>query len=85
MPTKLCAYGFSCASMLMQPGLTASECPNQKICGTIIQLTDLEQIELYQGRWENARHIVETGDRFFSGEMKDPKCAKMALCLTLSQ
>ena len=60
MPTKLCAYGFSCASMLMQPGLTASECPNQKICGTIIRLTDEERIEVYQGRWENARHIIET-------------------------
>ena len=60
MPTKLCAYGFSCASMLMQPGLTASECPNQKICGTIIRLTDEERIELSQGRWENARHTIET-------------------------
>jgi hypothetical protein len=60
MPTKLCAYGFSCASMLMQPGLIASECPNQKICGTIIRLTDLERLELSQGRWENARHIIET-------------------------
>jgi hypothetical protein len=60
MPTKLCAYGFSCASMMMQPGLIASECPNQKICGTIIRLTDPERLELSQGRWENARHIIET-------------------------
>jgi hypothetical protein len=60
MPTKLCAYGFSCAAMMMQPGLTASECPNQEICGTIIHLTEEERIELYQGRWENTRHIIET-------------------------
>ena len=59
MPTELCAYGFSCASMMMQPGLTAIECPNQETCGTIIQLTEEDLIELYQARLENNRRIVE--------------------------
>ena len=59
MPTELCAYGFSCASMMMQPGLTAIECPNRETCGTIIQLTEEDLIELYQARLENNRRIVE--------------------------
>ena len=59
MPTELCAYGFSCASMMMQPGLTAIECPNKETCGTIIQLTEEDLIELYQARLENNRRIVE--------------------------
>jgi hypothetical protein len=59
MPTELCAYGFSCASMIMQPGLTAQNCPNKDTCGTIIQLTQNDLIELYQARLENNRRIVE--------------------------
>jgi hypothetical protein len=59
MPTKLCAYGFSCAAMMMQPGLTALECPNKDTCGTILQLTEEDSIELYQARLENRRRIVE--------------------------
>ena len=43
---KICSYGFSCASMLLQPGLTAENCPNRVVCGTIIQLTEEEQAEL---------------------------------------
>lgn len=77
MPNKLCAYGFSCASMMMQPGLTASECPNQEICGTIIHLTDSERIELYQGRWENTRHIIETA-QLTSNEAADRLLASRA-------
>ena len=59
MPTELCAYGFSCASMLMQPGLTAIDCPNKNECGTIIQLTQEDRVELYRARLENNRRIVE--------------------------
>ena len=59
MPTELCAYGFSCASMLMQPGLTAIDCPNKHTCGTIIQLTEEDRVELYRARLENNRRIVE--------------------------
>jgi hypothetical protein len=55
MPIKLCAYGFSCASMMMQPGLTAEDCPNQDTCGTIRQLTPPERIELYQRRAGNGQ------------------------------
>jgi antitoxin PrlF len=29
--------------------------------------------------------VTEDGERFFSGEGKDPKCGKMALCLNLSK
>lgn len=57
---KICSYGFSCASMLLQPGLTAENCPNQLVCGTIIQLTEEEQAELYAARMENNRRIVQT-------------------------
>ena len=59
MPTELCAYGFSCAAMLLQPGLTAIDCPNKHTCGTIIQLTEEDRVELYRARLENNRRIVE--------------------------
>ena len=55
---KVCSYGFSCASMLLQPGLTAEDCPNKDICGTIIQLTEEEEAELYAARMENNRRVV---------------------------
>ena len=57
---KVCQYGFSCAAMLLQPGLTAEDCPNQQVCGTIIQLTEEERAELYAARMENNRRIVQT-------------------------
>ena len=59
MPTELCAYGFSCAAMMLHPGLTAIDCPNKDECGTIIQLTQEDRVELYQARLENNRRIVE--------------------------
>ena len=46
--------------MLLQPGLTAEECPNQSVCGTIIQLTEEEQAQLYEARMENNRRVVQT-------------------------
>ena len=57
---KICSYGFSCASMLLQPGLTAEDCPNQSVCGTIIQLTEEEQAQLYEARIESNRRVVQT-------------------------
>lgn len=57
---KVCSYGFSCASMLLQPGLTAEDCPNKNICGTIVQLTEEEEAELYAARMENNHRIVQT-------------------------
>ena len=59
MPTELCAYGFSCAAMMLHPGLTAIDCPNKDECGTIIQLTQEDRVELYRARLENNRRIVE--------------------------
>ncbi len=46
--------------MLLQPGLTAEDCPNQSVCGTIIQLTEEEQAQLYEARMENNRRVVQT-------------------------
>ncbi len=46
--------------MLLQPRLTAENCPNRLICGTIIQLTEEEQAELYAARMENNRRVVRT-------------------------
>ncbi len=57
---KICSYGFFCASMLLQPGLTAEDCPNRLVCGTIIQLTEEEQAQLYEARMENNRRVVQT-------------------------
>ena len=42
------------------PGLTAEDCPNKEVCGTIIQLTEEERAELYTARMENNRRVVET-------------------------
>ena len=50
MPRKKCAYGFSCASMMMTPGLTAEDCPNAQTCGTLKELTEDETAELLQVR-----------------------------------
>ena len=40
------------------PGLTAEDCPNKEVCGTIIQLTEEEEAELYAARMENNRRVV---------------------------
>lgn len=59
MPRKKCAYGFSCAAMLMQPGLEAEDCPNAATCGTITSLSEQERAELQIARMQNNRRIVE--------------------------
>ncbi len=56
--TDKCRYGFSCASMLMQPGLTAEHCPNREVCGIIRQLTPEEEIEFQQARLQEQQRIV---------------------------
>jgi hypothetical protein len=56
----MCAYGFSCASMMMAPGLTAEDCPNKNICGTIRQLTDEDRVELHYARIENNVRTIDT-------------------------
>ena len=60
MPRIQCAYGFSCASMMLQPGLTAEDCPNQEVCGTIRSLTEEERAELQMARIEGNRRIIES-------------------------
>lgn len=50
MPRKKCAFGFSCASMMLEPGLTAEHCPNAEVCGTLTELTPLEEVELIRVR-----------------------------------
>ncbi|AFY92782.1 hypothetical protein [Chamaesiphon minutus] len=60
MPIRMCAYGFSCASMMMAPGLTAEDCPNKNICGTIRQLTEEDRVELHYARIENNVRTIDT-------------------------
>lgn len=50
MPKKKCGFGFSCASMMMQPGLEVDECPNYKTCGSASELTAEEEVELIRVR-----------------------------------
>lgn len=59
MPRKKCAYGFSCANMLMQPGLEPEDCPNAATCGTITSLSERERAELQIARMQNNRRIVK--------------------------
>jgi hypothetical protein len=60
MPIRMCAYGFSCASMMMEPGLKAKDCPNKNVCGTIRQLTDEDRVELHYARIENNVRTIDT-------------------------
>lgn len=60
MPIRMCAYGFSCASMMMAPGLTAEDCPNKNVCGTIRQLTEEDRVELHYARMENNVRTIGT-------------------------
>ena len=60
MPIRMCACGFSCAAMMMAPGLTAEDCPNKTVCGTIRQLTEEDRVELHYARIENNRRTIDT-------------------------
>lgn len=50
MPKRKCGFGFSCAAMMMQPGLEPTDCPNYKTCGSASQLTPEEEVELIRVR-----------------------------------
>ena len=50
MPQKKCGFGFSCASMMMQPGLEPKECPNWKTCGKVQAYEPHEIVELQRVR-----------------------------------
>lgn len=61
MPIKKCRFGFSCAAMMMTPGLTAEDCPNRETCGVLHELTPEEQVELQRVRKiERERYEAET-------------------------
>jgi hypothetical protein len=55
MPRKKCGFGFNCGSMLMQPGLTAEDCPNAEVCGLLTELSEEEQVELIRVREQERR------------------------------
>ena len=46
MPQKKCGFGFSCASMMMQPTLEPKDCPNWKTCGRVQEYTAEEEVAL---------------------------------------
>jgi hypothetical protein len=50
MPRKKCGFGFSCAAMLLQPGLEPKDCPNYETCGYASELTPEEEVELIRVR-----------------------------------
>lgn len=45
---KKCAFGFSCAAMMQQPGLLSSNCPNADTCGLISDLPEDYSITFYR-------------------------------------
>lgn len=55
MPQKKCGFGFSCASMMMQPGLEPKACPNWKTCGKVKEYEPREMVELERVRLVAAR------------------------------
>ena len=70
MPRKKCGFGFNCGSMLMQPGLTAEDCPNAEVCGLLTELSEEEQVELIRAREQERqrqtqrRRLVQETVRF---------------------
>ncbi len=52
MPKKKCGLGFSCAAMMLSPGLDPGNCPNYKTCGSATQLIPDEVVELHRARME---------------------------------
>lgn len=63
MPRKKCAFGFSCAAMMIQPGLTAEDCPNRETCGVLTELTPEEEVELIRVREAEAQQRREETER----------------------
>lgn len=50
MPRRKCGFGFSCAAMMLQPGLEPKDCPNYETCGSASELTPEEEVELIRVR-----------------------------------
>jgi hypothetical protein len=50
MSRKKCGFGFSCAAMMLQPGLEPKDCPNYRTCGSASELTPEEEVELIRVR-----------------------------------
>lgn len=50
MPRKKCGFGFSCAAMMLHPGLEPKDCPNHETCGSASELTPEEEVELIRVR-----------------------------------
>jgi len=50
MPKRKCGFGFSCAVMMLQPGLEPMDCPNYQTCGSASELTPEEEVELIRVR-----------------------------------
>jgi hypothetical protein len=46
--------------MMMEAGLTAGDCPNRDICGTIRQLTEEDRVELHYARIEHNVRTIDT-------------------------
>jgi hypothetical protein len=59
MPKKRCGFRFSCAAMMLQPGLEAADCPNYEVCGSVSQLLPEEEVELQMVREERVRSAQE--------------------------
>lgn len=59
MPQAKCRLGFSCAAMMMQPGLDATECLNRETCVLIVTYTADEQAELTRIRLEENQRVYE--------------------------
>lgn len=50
MPRRKCGFGFSCAAMMLRPGLEPKDCPNYETCGSASELTPEEEVELIRVR-----------------------------------
>lgn len=59
MPKKKCGLGFGCASMMQYPGIDPGDCLNYKTCGSGLQLTPDEELELVRIRSEQMRQYQE--------------------------
>lgn len=70
MPRKKCGFGFSCAAMMMQPGLDAQYCPNAEVCGLITELSEDEQVELLRVTEAQAEQLRQGRDREWSEQLR---------------
>jgi hypothetical protein len=59
MPKKKCGLGFDCASMMLHPGIDPGDCLNYKTCGSTVELTPDEELELVRIREEQMRQYQE--------------------------